>query len=123
MAPRARLLQPVAGRAVPVTAASTFPERSHSEVWSWSSTATSINTGAAAAKAAERATITGSGQVCLVLDINGLTKAMAKEWGRYKVNVNSVAFGLIMTRLTEAAADADAAQPPSPLPGPPGLRV
>jgi len=38
--------------------------------------------------------------------INGLTKAMAKEWGRYKVNVNSVAFGLIMTRLTEAAADA-----------------
>ena len=28
--------------------------------------------------------------------------------GRYKVNVNSVAFGLIMTRLTEAAADADA---------------
>jgi 3-oxoacyl-[acyl-carrier protein] reductase len=40
--------------------------------------------------------------------INGLTRAMAKEWGRYKVNVNSVAFGLIMTRLTEASADADA---------------
>lgn len=40
--------------------------------------------------------------------INGLTKAMAKEWGRYKVNVNSVAFGLIMTRLTEAPADGDA---------------
>jgi 3-oxoacyl-[acyl-carrier protein] reductase len=40
--------------------------------------------------------------------INGLTRAMAKEWGRYKVNVNSVAFGLIMTRLTEAPADADA---------------
>lgn len=39
--------------------------------------------------------------------INGLTRAMAKEWGRYKVNVNSVAFGLIRTRLTEAAADAD----------------
>ena len=38
--------------------------------------------------------------------INGLTKALAKEWGRYKVNVNSVAFGLIMTRLTEASADA-----------------
>lgn len=33
--------------------------------------------------------------------INGLTKAMAKEWGRYKVNVNSVAFGLIQTRLTQ----------------------
>ena len=40
--------------------------------------------------------------------INGLTKAMAKEWGRYKVNVNSVAFGLIMTRLTEAPANGDA---------------
>jgi 3-oxoacyl-[acyl-carrier protein] reductase len=40
--------------------------------------------------------------------INGLTKAMAKEWGRYKVNVNSVAFGLIKTRLTEADANAGA---------------
>ena len=40
--------------------------------------------------------------------INGLTKAMAKEWGRYKVNVNSVAFGLIKTRLTEADAGAGA---------------
>ena len=27
--------------------------------------------------------------------INGLTRAMAKEWGRYKVNVNSVALSLI----------------------------
>jgi 3-oxoacyl-[acyl-carrier protein] reductase len=36
--------------------------------------------------------------------VNGMTKVMAKEWGRYKVNVNSVAFGLIKTRLTEAAA-------------------
>ncbi|MCY1442046.1 3-oxoacyl-[acyl-carrier-protein] reductase [compost metagenome] len=33
---------------------------------------------------------------------------MAKEWGRYKVNVNSVAFGLIKTRLTEAEAGGDA---------------
>jgi 3-oxoacyl-[acyl-carrier protein] reductase len=40
--------------------------------------------------------------------INGLTKAMAKEWGRYKVTVNSVAFGLIKTRLTEADANAGA---------------
>ena len=40
--------------------------------------------------------------------INGLTRAMAKEWGRYKVCVNSVAFGLIMTRLTEASARGDA---------------
>ncbi len=30
----------------------------------------------------------------------GLTKALAKEWGRYKVNVNCVAFGYIQTRLT-----------------------
>ena len=36
--------------------------------------------------------------------VNGLTRALAKEWGRYKVNVNSVAFGLIKTRLTEAVA-------------------
>lgn len=34
--------------------------------------------------------------------VNGLTRALAKEWGRYKVNVNSVAFGLIKTRLTDA---------------------
>ena len=31
----------------------------------------------------------------------GLTKALSKEWGRLKVNVNCVAFGLIKTRLTE----------------------
>ncbi|MDX9698205.1 MAG: SDR family NAD(P)-dependent oxidoreductase [Rhodocyclaceae bacterium] len=30
----------------------------------------------------------------------GLTKALAKEWGRYKINVNCVAFGLVETRLT-----------------------
>ena len=32
----------------------------------------------------------------------GLTKTMAKEWGRYNVNVNAVGFGLIETRLTQA---------------------
>ena len=32
----------------------------------------------------------------------GLSKTLAKEWGRYNVAVNSVAFGLIETRLTEA---------------------
>ncbi|SEG91457.1 3-oxoacyl-[acyl-carrier protein] reductase [Thermomonospora echinospora] len=40
--------------------------------------------------------------------IVGLTKTLAKEWGRYKVNVNAVAFGLITTRLTEASADGNA---------------
>jgi 3-oxoacyl-[acyl-carrier protein] reductase len=38
----------------------------------------------------------------------GLTKTMAKEWGRYKVNVNAVAFGWILTRMTEAVAGEDA---------------
>ena len=32
----------------------------------------------------------------------GLTRTMAKEWGRYNVNVNAVGFGLIETRLTQA---------------------
>jgi len=32
--------------------------------------------------------------------IVGLTRTLAKEWGRYKVNVNVVAFGFIHTRLT-----------------------
>jgi 3-oxoacyl-[acyl-carrier protein] reductase len=31
----------------------------------------------------------------------GLTKTLAKEWGRYNVNVNAVAFGLIDTRLVQ----------------------
>ena len=33
--------------------------------------------------------------------INGLTKVLAKEWWRYNVNVNSVGFGLIDTRLIQ----------------------
>lgn len=40
--------------------------------------------------------------------IIGLTKALSKEWGRYKVNVNAVAFGMIKTRLTEATAGGNA---------------
>jgi 3-oxoacyl-[acyl-carrier protein] reductase len=36
--------------------------------------------------------------------IIGLTRALAKEWGRYKVTVNAVAFGVIETRLTSAPA-------------------
>jgi 3-oxoacyl-[acyl-carrier protein] reductase len=35
--------------------------------------------------------------------VHGLTRTMMREWGRYKVNVNTVAFGLISTRLTVAA--------------------
>lgn len=34
--------------------------------------------------------------------VNGLTKVLAKEWGRYNVNVNSVGFGLIETRLVRS---------------------
>ncbi|MGW4533684.1 SDR family NAD(P)-dependent oxidoreductase [Nocardia sp. NPDC004340] len=40
--------------------------------------------------------------------VTGLTKTLAKEWGRYNVTVNSVAFGLIKTRLTEIPAGGDA---------------
>jgi 3-oxoacyl-[acyl-carrier protein] reductase len=35
--------------------------------------------------------------------VEGLTRALSKEWGRLNVNVNAVAFGLISTRLTQAA--------------------
>jgi len=38
----------------------------------------------------------------------GMTKTLAKEWGRMRVNVNAVAYGFIRTRLTEAAANDDA---------------
>ena len=37
-----------------------------------------------------------------------MTRTLAKEWGRYRVNVNCVAFGLINTRLTSAPADGSA---------------
>jgi 3-oxoacyl-[acyl-carrier protein] reductase len=33
--------------------------------------------------------------------LSGLTQTLCKEWGRYKVTVNCVAFGLIQTRLTQ----------------------
>ena len=36
--------------------------------------------------------------------VTGLTQTIAKEWGRYNVTVNTVAFGFIQTRLTQAAA-------------------
>jgi 3-oxoacyl-[acyl-carrier protein] reductase len=31
----------------------------------------------------------------------GLTRTLAKEWGRYNINVNAVGFGLIQTRMTQ----------------------
>jgi 3-oxoacyl-[acyl-carrier protein] reductase len=34
-----------------------------------------------------------------------MTKTLSKEWGRYKVCVNCVAFGFIETRLTKAMDD------------------
>ncbi len=40
--------------------------------------------------------------------IVGMTRTLAKEWGRYRVNVNCVAFGLVDTRLTGAPADGSA---------------
>jgi 3-oxoacyl-[acyl-carrier protein] reductase len=40
--------------------------------------------------------------------INGITKVMAKEWGRYNVNVNSVGFGFIETRLVQSLESEEA---------------
>ncbi|PJI50445.1 MAG: 3-oxoacyl-ACP reductase [Pseudomonas sp.] len=36
--------------------------------------------------------------------ILGMTKTLSREWGRYNVNVNAVAFGHIETRMTQALA-------------------
>lgn len=40
--------------------------------------------------------------------ILGMTKTLAKEWGRYNVNVNAVGFGLIETRLIQPLTGQDA---------------
>ncbi|MCY1437860.1 3-oxoacyl-[acyl-carrier-protein] reductase FabG [compost metagenome] len=40
--------------------------------------------------------------------ITGMTKTLAKEWGRLNTTVNCVAYGFIKTRLTEATADGNA---------------
>ena len=37
--------------------------------------------------------------------VSGLTKTLAKEWGRYNVTVNAVGFGLMDTRLTKPMDD------------------
>jgi len=36
----------------------------------------------------------------------GMTRSLARDWGRYNVTVNCVAFGFIETRLTQAYSDA-----------------
>ena len=40
--------------------------------------------------------------------VEGMTRTLAKEWGRLNVTVNAVAYGLIKTRLTVATNDASA---------------
>ncbi len=42
--------------------------------------------------------------------ITGLTKTLAKEWGRYNVQVNCVCYGFIETRLTAAKESAEKLQ-------------
>jgi 3-oxoacyl-[acyl-carrier protein] reductase len=42
--------------------------------------------------------------------ITGLTKTLAKEWGRYNVQVNCVCYGFIETRLTAAKEQAEKVQ-------------
>jgi 3-oxoacyl-[acyl-carrier protein] reductase len=44
----------------------------------------------------------GSGKAAVI----GLTRVLAKEWGRYNVNVNCVGFGLIETRLIQPIGQA-----------------
>ncbi len=39
--------------------------------------------------------------------IMGMTRTLAKEWGRYDVTVNAVAFGYIQTRLTTPLAEGE----------------
>jgi len=40
--------------------------------------------------------------------VTGLTRTLAKEWGRYHVTVNAVAFGYIQTRLTQPLQEGEA---------------
>lgn len=42
--------------------------------------------------------------------ITGLTKTLAKEWGRYNVQVNAVCYGFIDTRLTASKENAEKTQ-------------
>jgi 3-oxoacyl-[acyl-carrier protein] reductase len=36
------------------------------------------------------------------MGIVGVTKTMAREWGRFNINVNAIAYGFVDTRLTQA---------------------
>jgi 3-oxoacyl-[acyl-carrier protein] reductase len=38
--------------------------------------------------------------------VTGLTKAVAMEWGQFKINCNAIAFGFVETRLTAAKENA-----------------
>jgi 3-oxoacyl-[acyl-carrier protein] reductase len=38
--------------------------------------------------------------------VTGLTRTLSKEWGRYNVTVNTVAFAIVATRLTEPTVEA-----------------
>jgi len=40
--------------------------------------------------------------------VTGMTRTLAKEWGRYAVTVNCVAFGYVQTRLTKPLAEGEA---------------
>ena len=40
--------------------------------------------------------------------VTGMTRTLAKEWGRYAVTVNCVAFGYIQTRLTKPLTEGEA---------------
>jgi len=40
--------------------------------------------------------------------VTGMTRTLAKEWGRYAVTVNCVAFGYIQTRLTKPLSEGEA---------------
>jgi 3-oxoacyl-[acyl-carrier protein] reductase len=41
------------------------------------------------------------------MGIVGVTKTMAKEWGRFNINVNAVAYGFIETRLTQVKGSSE----------------
>ena len=48
-----------------------------------------------------------SGYASAKAGLLGLTTTLAKEWGRYAVNVNAVAFGLIETRMSSPLAEGE----------------